>query len=84
MLHQLFIPRKNDDKIIQGHLTQFKQISDEKFIERIQVEKQYCIKGVHQQALYLIAIYQAAQERNLDIELSNQLDSVIKSSILIL
>jgi|LakMenEpi03Aug12_release.lakeMendotaPanAssembly.Ray.scaffolds.fasta_scaffold1221863_1 hypothetical protein len=80
MLHQLYIPRNNDEKIIQGHLAQFKQISDEKIIERIQVEKQYCIKGVHQQALYIIAIYQAAQESNLDIELSNQLDYVIYSS----
>jgi hypothetical protein len=80
MLHQLNIPRKNDDKIIQGHLAQFKQISDKKFIERIQVEKQYCIKGVHQQALYNIGIYQATQERNLDIELSIQLDYVIHSS----
>ena len=80
MLHQLYIPRKNDDKIIQGHLAQFKQISDEKIIERIQVVKQYCIKGVHQQPPYNIAIYQATQERNLDVELSNQFDYAIHSS----
>lgn len=70
MVHQVYTPKEDDEKIIQERLGFFKRLAEQEIIELIGVQKRMGIVDVHLQTLYLGAIYRRAREQNLEIKLS--------------
>lgn len=63
MIAHIHIQRKGDDQIILDYIKSFKTYDDAKLIEAFEAQKKCGITGVHQQALYLIALRTVMMER---------------------